>query len=78
MQIQPYDPAQREAVVRLSLRAWTPVFDALQQVMDGDVYRACYPAWRVSQQQAVESVCAAADTQVWGRSRRVHPSALSR
>jgi hypothetical protein len=34
--------------------------------MDFDVYRAFYPDdWRVSQQKAVEEVCADADTKVW-------------
>ena len=38
MRIQPYDPEQLDAVVRLSLRAWAPVFDSIQKVMDVDVY----------------------------------------
>lgn len=34
--------------------------------MDADVYRVFYPDhWRVSQQQAVEDVCAAEDIHVW-------------
>jgi ribosomal protein S18 acetylase RimI-like enzyme len=66
MQIQPCDPEQLDAVVVLSLRAWTPVFDSIQKVMDLDVYREFYPdGWRVSQQKAVERVCAAPDTKVW-------------
>lgn len=66
IRIEPYDDRQLEAVVRLSLRAWTPVFGSLQQVMDADVYRSFYPdGWRVSQQKAVEAVCAAEDTNVW-------------
>ena len=65
MQIEPYDPRQLDAVIRLSLRAWTPVFDSIQKAMDFDVYREFYPDWRVSQQKAVEEVCAAADTKVW-------------
>ena len=65
MQIQPYDPKQLAAVVRLSLRAWTPVFDSIQQAMDIDVYREFHPDWRVSQQKAVEGICAAQDTKVW-------------
>ena len=66
MQIQSYDPSHLEAVVRLSLRAWAPVFDSIEQAMDADVYRVFYPQhWRVSQQQAVETVCAADDTNVW-------------
>jgi ribosomal protein S18 acetylase RimI-like enzyme len=65
MQIEPYDPRQLDAVIRLSLRAWTPVFDSIQKAMDFDVYREFYPDWRVSQQKAVEEVCADADTKVW-------------
>jgi ribosomal protein S18 acetylase RimI-like enzyme len=66
MQIQPYDPEQLAAVVRLSLRAWTPVFDSIQKAMDFGVYREFYPdSWRVSQQKAIEAVCAAPDTKVW-------------
>ncbi|MEM8676011.1 MAG: GNAT family N-acetyltransferase [Cyanobacteria bacterium P01_G01_bin.67] len=66
MQIEPYNPLYLDAVVRLSLRAWTPVFDSIQNAMDADVYQAFYPDnWRVSQQQAVEEVCAAEETSVW-------------
>ncbi len=66
MQIEAYAPPHLESVVRLSIRAWTPVFDSLQNVMNADVYQAFYPnQWQVSQQQAVEAVCAATDTSVW-------------
>ncbi|MGL4621341.1 GNAT family N-acetyltransferase [Chroococcidiopsis sp.] len=66
MQIEPYDPRHLDAVVRLSLRAWTPVFDSIQNVMNADVYQVFYPDdWRVSQQKAVEDVCVTEDTNVW-------------
>lgn len=66
MQIEPYTPHHLDAVVRLSLRAWTPVFESIQNTMDADVYRAFYPDnWRVSQQKAVEDVCADENTKVW-------------
>jgi hypothetical protein len=66
MQIEPYNPHHLDAVVRLSLRAWTPVFDSIQAAMNPEVYQAFYPDhWRVSQQKAVEDVCAAEDTNVW-------------
>jgi ribosomal protein S18 acetylase RimI-like enzyme len=66
MQIQPYQPDERDAVVHLSLRAWSPVFASLEQVLDRDVYRAFYPdGWRTSQQKAVEEVCASPDMRVW-------------
>ncbi|NJL40396.1 MAG: GNAT family N-acetyltransferase [Leptolyngbyaceae cyanobacterium RM2_2_4] len=66
MQIKPYDPHQLDAVIRLSLRAWSPVFDSIQNVLDAEVYQQFYPnGWRVSQQKAVADVCAAEDTNVW-------------
>jgi GNAT superfamily N-acetyltransferase len=66
MQITPYEPQHLEAVVRLSLSAWAPVFDSLHNVMDAEVFQAFYPdGWRASQQQAVEAVCADEDTHVW-------------
>ena len=66
MRIEPYDPRQLDAVIGLSLRAWTPVFDSIQKAIDLEVYQELYPAdWRVSQQKAVEGVCAAEDTKVW-------------
>jgi GNAT superfamily N-acetyltransferase len=66
IRIEPYDAHQLDAVIHLSLRAWTPVFDSIQNAMDAEVYRAFYPDnWRVSQQKAVEDVCAADDTNVW-------------
>ena len=66
MQIKPYEPNYLYAVVRLALRAWTPVFDSIQNAMDAEVYRVFYPDnWCVSQQKAVEDVCAAENTNVW-------------
>lgn len=66
MQIQPYNADQLEAIVRLSLRAWTPVFDSIQSAMDSDIYQKFYPGgWRASQQQAVEEVCALNEMHVW-------------
>jgi GNAT superfamily N-acetyltransferase len=66
IRIEPYAPRHLNAVIRLSLRAWTPVFESIQNTMNADVYQAFYPdTWRVSQQQAVQDVCAAEDTHVW-------------
>ena len=66
MQIEPYAPCHLDAVIRLSIRAWTPVFDSIQKAMDAEIYQAFYPEnWSVSQQKAVEDLCAAADSYVW-------------
>ena len=65
MQIEPYDQQHHDAVIQLSLRAWSPVFESLQRVIDAAIYQALLPDWRVSQQKAVDAVCAAEDTHVW-------------
>lgn len=43
VRIEPYMAHHLDAVIRLSLRAWTPVYDSLETVMSAAVYRACYP-----------------------------------
>jgi GNAT superfamily N-acetyltransferase len=66
MQIEPYKNHQLDAVVSLSLRAWSPVFDSIQKALDTEIYEHFYPeGWRNSQQKAVEDVCAAEDTNIW-------------
>jgi GNAT superfamily N-acetyltransferase len=66
MKIDSYNPSYLDAVVSLSLRAWAPVFDSIQNAMDSEVYQVFYPDdWRFCQQKAVEEVCAAEDTNVW-------------
>lgn len=66
MQIKPYASHHLDAIIHLSLRAWTPVFASIQNAMNTDVYQAFYPDnWRVSQQKAVEDVCTTEDTNVW-------------
>ena len=66
MRIEPYDDARRHEVVRLSLRAWEPVFASLRAAMLPAVFRAFYrDDWRTAQQRAVEAVCADEDVPVW-------------
>ena len=66
MQIEPFEDAQLDAIVRLSLRAWEPVFESLEQAMLPAVYRAFYrDDWRAAQRHAVEAVCADPDVSVW-------------
>lgn len=78
MHIEPYAPRHLNAVIRLSLRAWTPVFDSIQNTLNTDLYQAFYPDhWRVSQQKAVEEVCASEDTNVWVAIRKDCTSAGS-
>lgn len=65
MRIEPYDPGHLDAIVRLSLRAWAPVFESIENVMDPEVYHDLHPDWRADQQAAVEGVCADAGIHVW-------------
>jgi len=66
MVFEPYDDSRREAVVRLSLRAWEPVFESLREAMLPAVYRAFYrDDWREAQRRAVESACADDAMHVW-------------
>jgi ribosomal protein S18 acetylase RimI-like enzyme len=66
MQIRPYAASDLDAVIRLSLRAWEPVFISLEQTMEPAVYQEFYPDdWRTSQQQAVTTVCTGPEYAVW-------------
>jgi ribosomal protein S18 acetylase RimI-like enzyme len=65
VKIEAYEDSRLDSIVQLSLRAWEPVFDSLANAMDGDVFRAFYPDWRVAQRKAVESICADRSAHVW-------------
>ncbi|HEY7641686.1 MAG TPA: GNAT family N-acetyltransferase [Steroidobacteraceae bacterium] len=66
MSIEPYGPAHLEGVVRLSLRAWAPVFGSLKQVFAPAVYDTFYPSgWRIAQEKSVRDTCTSADFKVW-------------
>ncbi len=74
MLIQPFEQKHLNEIVRLSLRAWQPVFDSIKSQMKPDIYREFYPdGWRASQQKAVEEVCAAEDASVWTAIENAEP-----
>lgn len=65
MTIRPYADRDADAVVRLALRAWAPVFASIEQAMDAEVYHTFYPdGWRKSQRAAVEAALAEQDAWV--------------
>lgn len=63
--IRPFDDQDAEAVVDLSLRAWAPVFDSIEQELGSEIFRRLHPDWREDQRRAVEDVCAAEEVRVW-------------
>jgi ribosomal protein S18 acetylase RimI-like enzyme len=66
MNIEPYDPSHADAVARLSLRAWSPVFDSLKETLEPNVWQQFYPdGWRASQEKSVRDTCANADMKTW-------------
>jgi GNAT superfamily N-acetyltransferase len=65
MQIEPYNACHLEAVVRLSLRAWEPVFDSLRAVLHPDLYCAMIPDWRSEQTKTVTAALAMPEMRAW-------------
>jgi GNAT superfamily N-acetyltransferase len=71
--IRPFRAADAEAVVRLALRAWAPVFPSIERALGPEVYRASYPdGWEASQRAAVEA--ALAGPHVWVAERDGAPA----
>ncbi len=52
-------------VVDLSLRAWAPVFESLEQALGSEIFGRMHPDWREDQRRAVEDVLAAKKGRVW-------------
>ena len=66
MRIEPYDASHADAVAKLSLRAWSPVFDSLKEALAPAVWEQFYPnGWRASQEKSVRDACASADFKTW-------------
>ena len=56
-EIRALTEADIEPVVRLSLRAWAPVFASFETVLGPEIYRRIYPDWLTSQAEAVARTC---------------------
>lgn len=65
MQIRAYEDSDLEAVVRIALEAWAPVFVSIEQALSPSLYQAFYPDWRVCQRQAVEAACTELKSRTW-------------
>ena len=55
--IRPVREGDVEAVVRLSLAAWAPVFESFRQILGAGIYHAIWPRWKQSQQESIEAIC---------------------
>jgi GNAT superfamily N-acetyltransferase len=54
--IRPLADNDIEALVRLSLLAWAPVFESFEQVLGREIYSIVYPDWQKQQAEGVEGV----------------------
>jgi len=65
IRIETYEPAHLEAIVRLAIRAWEPVFESIEKEMGPEKYQQYYPDWRASQTESVEMVCGNENMPTW-------------
>lgn len=65
MLIREFHAQDLSPVVELSLRAWAPVFESIEQSMEPAVYRHFFPDWRQDQSAAVSTVCQDPQAKVW-------------
>lgn len=65
MDVRQYHPADEEAVIAFSLRAWEPVFAAWRETLGDDLFGTLYYDWRAEQEQAVRNVLADAENTTW-------------
>lgn len=66
MQIRSFVPADRPAIIDLSLRAWAPVFPAMQQAVANYVYDAFYPrGWAERQSTDIAAFLETDSDHVW-------------
>jgi GNAT superfamily N-acetyltransferase len=63
--IRDYGPLDEEPVVELSLRAWAPVFNSLEQVLGCEIFVRLQGDWRQYQEKAVRDTLADDATRVW-------------
>jgi ribosomal protein S18 acetylase RimI-like enzyme len=66
MNIEPIENSRTQAVVRLSIRAWAPVFESIESVLHPELYRQSYPdGWEANQRQSVYEVCTSGEFDVF-------------
>ena len=59
------EPSDEDALVELSLRAWEPVFAAVEEMLGSELLVRLRGDWRAGQATEVRDLLAASDKQVW-------------
>jgi GNAT superfamily N-acetyltransferase len=72
--IRPYEASDLEAIVELSVRAWSPVFESLRRVLGEAIFaRLHQPDWASAQAEAVRSTCTSDERDVFVALAGEHP-----
>jgi ribosomal protein S18 acetylase RimI-like enzyme len=62
--VRPFEQADQEAIVALSLRAWEPVFASFRRVLGDELYQRVHPDWERDQAASVTDALTRHDTWV--------------
>ena len=57
IEIREFHEGDLETVVEFSLRAWSPVFASVRDVLGDDIFLRLHPDWKANQAEAVRSSC---------------------
>jgi GNAT superfamily N-acetyltransferase len=57
IEIREFRDRDIETIVEFSLRAWTPVFASVRDVLGDDIFLRLHPDWKANQEDAVRSSC---------------------
>jgi ribosomal protein S18 acetylase RimI-like enzyme len=63
--LREYRPSDEASLVELSLRAWEPVFDALEEARGRELFLRLRGDWRAGQARDVRDVLADSSQRVW-------------
>ncbi|MEU4426223.1 GNAT family N-acetyltransferase [Actinoplanes sp. NPDC024001] len=65
VEIRAFSPADVDAIVEFSLRAWAPVFESFEKVLGREIFLRAYPDWLASQARDVTRTCTEHAEHTW-------------
>jgi ribosomal protein S18 acetylase RimI-like enzyme len=73
LEIREFQERDLDAVVEFSLRAWTPVFSSIREVLGDAIFLRLHPDWKAGQADAVRSSCTSSERDVFVAVMDGHP-----
>ncbi len=65
IEIRSFSENDLDAIVEFSLRAWTPVFTSVREVLGDEVFLRLHPDWMADQAASVRASCTSDDRDVF-------------